>query len=66
MTHSFSLAINIGNGDHGDSEDPPGDGGIGGSVSRTTRDMLRGAAIAAAGLWLAAVTTATISRFRNG
>jgi len=27
MTPSFSLAINIGNSDHGDSENPPGDGG---------------------------------------
>ena len=36
MTHSFSLAINIGNGDHGNSEDPPGDGGIGGSEEHVT------------------------------
>jgi len=35
-------------------------------MSRTTRDMLRGAAIAAAGLWLTAITTATVSRFRKG
>ena len=37
-----------------------------GLMSRTTRDMLRGAAIAAAGLWLAAVTSATVERFRKG